>query len=153
MLLYRISKEKYIRDLSGEGARIYGGRWNRPGVSALYTSQHRSLALLELLVHFTSKKALKNNYSFISLEVPDNEITEISKDEIPTDLHKTNNRKLWEITELYFFDKNTLALKVPSVLVKNEFNVILNPSHANYKNINILDTESAFLDERYASLL
>jgi RES domain-containing protein len=153
MELHRISKEKYISDLSGEGAKIYGGRWNKPGTAALYTSQHRSLALLELLVHFTSKKALRNHYSFISLEIPEKEIINIGMDEIPHDFHRTNNRELWELTEHYFFKKNVLALKVPSMLVKNEFNVILNPTHAFYTKIKASKPEAAFLDERYANLL
>jgi RES domain-containing protein len=151
MILHRISKDKYIHDLSGEGARLYGGRWNKPGIAALYTSQHRSLALLELLVHFTSKKALKTHYSFISLDVPDIQILEIKMEEIPSDFHRTNNKSLWDLTEHYFYQKKVLALKVPSVLVSNEFNVIINPNHDNFKKIKVMDTESAFLDKRYAS--
>lgn len=152
MQLYRICKKKYAQDLSGEGAKLYGGRWNRPGVSALYTSQHRSLALLELIVHFTSKKALKNSYCFITLEVPSESIHEVSFDQIPEDFLKINNRKLWELTDYYFFDLKALAIQVPSVLIKNEFNVILNPQHEKFKEVKPTSFEPAFIDERYSKM-
>lgn len=47
MRVYRIAKTKYIRDLSGTGARIYGGRWNKKGLGILYTSENRALATVE----------------------------------------------------------------------------------------------------------
>ncbi|MBM2839324.1 MAG: family phosphorylase, partial [Deltaproteobacteria bacterium] len=51
MDLFRIAKTKYINDLSGNGARVYGGRWNEKGVAVIYTSESRALAALEFLVH------------------------------------------------------------------------------------------------------
>ncbi len=51
MKVFRIAKKEFIADLSGEGARLYGGRWNKKGSSVLYTSESRSLATVEYLVH------------------------------------------------------------------------------------------------------
>jgi|GEM_PF-4679954 len=65
MIVYRIAQTKYAQDITGSGAKKYGGRWNRPGVAALYTSQQRSLCMLELLVHFNAQAAFKQDYSFI----------------------------------------------------------------------------------------
>lgn len=111
------------------------------------------MALLELLDHFTSKKALRNAYSFISIEIPDEEIHYINLKDLPLDFHKTNKSELWKMTDDLFFRKKTLAIKVPSILIKNEFNVILNPTHPLYNKINVLAKEPAFLDAHYASLL
>lgn len=51
MKLYRIAQTAHIKDLSGTGARLYGGRWNEKGVGVVYTSESRALAILEYLVH------------------------------------------------------------------------------------------------------
>ncbi|MCA9448346.1 MAG: RES family NAD+ phosphorylase, partial [Candidatus Omnitrophica bacterium] len=55
MEVFRVAREAYKTDLSGTGARINGGRWNSPGKAVLYTSENRSLAILETLVHITSR--------------------------------------------------------------------------------------------------
>ncbi|MBK8348315.1 MAG: RES family NAD+ phosphorylase [Saprospiraceae bacterium] len=90
MEVYRITREKYAADLTGEGARLYGGRWNRPGVAALYTSEARSLAILELLVHFNSAEALKMKYVFITLTLNEKMwrhwIGSTLKKEVPTSM-------------------------------------------------------------------
>src|SRR4051812_18031854 len=59
---WRIVKEKHARTaFSGEGARIFGGRWNSPGISIVYCSEHLSLAALEILVH-TVPIAVRDKY-------------------------------------------------------------------------------------------
>src|SRR6185437_7258231 len=68
---YRITQEKYAEDLSGNGSRIFGGRWNSEGVFALYTSSSRSMALLETLAHTPAKMLNANNYQLITLSLPD----------------------------------------------------------------------------------
>ena len=70
MLLYRIAKKKFVEDLSGYGARLYGGRWNDKGYSALYTSSSLSLAMCETLVH-CDKSVVPQNMFFAELELPD----------------------------------------------------------------------------------
>jgi len=51
MDLFRVTRKKYIDDLSGEGSRLYGGRWNHKGAAVIYTSESISLAAMEVLVH------------------------------------------------------------------------------------------------------
>lgn len=51
MFVYRIAKSQYVNDLSGEGSRLHGGRWNNKGYSMIYTAENRSLATVEYLVH------------------------------------------------------------------------------------------------------
>ena len=61
MELYRITQEKYADDFSGNGARLYGGRWNSEGLYAVYTSASRALALLETLAHVPAKMLQEKN--------------------------------------------------------------------------------------------
>lgn len=149
MNVFRIAKSNYIQDLSGEGARIYGGRWNRPGVAVLYTSQARSLAMLELIVHFSALNAMKEQYSFLSLSIPNEFIETIDLNLLRNIQFGLNNNKLWEITEDYFFRKNILALKVPSILIPEEFNVLLNPQHPNYQLIKKISIMEIDIDDRF----
>ena len=149
MKVYRIAKTLYVNDLSGEGARLHGGRWNRPGVPVLYTSQARSLALLELIVHFAAYNAIKDSFSFLSLEIPDVEIISIDNQLLKGNKFDLNNQKLWEISEHYFFKENVFGIKVPSILIPEESNIILNPFHPNFKQIKKISIDSIDLDERF----
>src|SRR5665213_3114986 len=82
MVLYRIVKCSYANDLSGTGARLYGGRWNSEGKSAIYLASSRSLAVLEVLVHLPPLM-IPDNYCLVEIEVPDNSITHIEIEDLP----------------------------------------------------------------------
>ncbi|MGR3810088.1 RES family NAD+ phosphorylase [Jiulongibacter sp. NS-SX5] len=148
MIVHRITQSKYIDDLSGEGAKLYGGRWNALGISALYTAQYKSLALLELIVHFNSKAAFKKTYEFISLEIPSKYVYEIEAKNLPNNFTETNNQLLWKLTEPFYSQPNYLAMKVPSVLVSGEFNYVLNPRSRHFSKVKVSSKEPAFLDSR-----
>jgi RES domain-containing protein len=151
MDLFRISQSKYINDLTGAGAKLYGGRWNRPGVAALYTSQARSLALLELIVHFNSKTAFQMNFSFLHLQIDDSLVSEIDQNLLPHSFLDVNDERLWDITDQYF--ANSLAIKVPSVVIPQEYNVILNPIHEHYHKISVKNIEQISFDSRFKQIL
>ena len=68
MLVYRIAKSKYIHDLSGMGARLYGGSWNHKGVAEVYTSESRALATVEYLVH-VPLSIIPNDLSIVTLAI------------------------------------------------------------------------------------
>ena len=148
MYTYRICRSVYANDLSGIGAKIYGGRWNRPGLAVLYTSFARSLAILELLVHFESRDALKLPYSIMKIHVPDEKIIWLDKSLLPNDAIKMNDTRLWDITQEYFIMQNTLALVVPSMVVPQEYNILLNPQHPQYHDCKVEQVENFQLDGR-----
>lgn len=148
MLVYRICRSNYAGDMSGNGAKLYGGRWNRPGVAVLYTSFARSLAVLELLVHFNSRAALHMPYSLMQIFVPDDLLITLETKLLPKDKLAINDVRLWKILDDQFFNKNVLALKVPSMIIREEFNILLNPMHPQYSECKVEKHESFSLDER-----
>jgi RES domain-containing protein len=153
MELFRITKTKYVDDINGTGAKTYGARWNRPGVAALYTSEARSLAMLELIVHFASKQAFTEEYSFLNLELNKDLVVNLDRTLLPKGEIYINDNRLWDITEYYFFKQNALAIRVPSVLISQEFNIIINPVHSNFNQLIVKNTEKVNLDERFKNIL
>ena len=82
MLLYRIGAAQYTNDLTGEGARLNGGRWNHPGISCIYAGESRAIVLLEYSAH-VSIHYIKRALSFTTLYVPGNSITTIKISDLP----------------------------------------------------------------------
>jgi RES domain-containing protein len=70
MIVYRIAKTRHIRDLSGIGAKLHGGKWNNKGTGIVYTSESRSLATVEYLVHVPIS-IIPGDLSIASIEIPD----------------------------------------------------------------------------------
>lgn len=139
MFVYRISKTKYINDLSGTGAKLYGGRWNEKGIPLVYTSSSISLAILESLVHFSFNMA-PPDMSIATIYIPDN-IFESSMDiksfgKLPNSWNENlPNPKTQQFIKKWINNKNSLILKVPSAINSREFNYLINPLH---KDINLI---------------
>ncbi len=151
MQVYRITKQKYAKDISGRGAELYGGRWNPIGIPALYTSENRALCALELLVH-TPKEMLPPSYSILSLDIPKSLVNQIIT------LHVNKLGKGWdslqpenwsmEIGKKYFQDLNAFGIRVPSTIIKEENNIILNPLHEKFQDIKIISISEFKIDQR-----
>jgi RES domain-containing protein len=150
MLVYRLAKEKYIRDLSGTGARLYGGRWNRKGTPLLYSSEHTSLAILELLVH-TPHTLLPTNISLLTLFIPDElEIRTLEIENLAANWQQyPAPDSLAEMGTHWIKSQESVAIKVPSVVVPNEWNILLNPDHPEFKKIDIKSVSPFQLDSRF----
>lgn len=139
MFVYRISKTKYINDLSGTGAKLYGGRWNEKGIPLVYTSSSISLAILESLVHFSFNMA-PPDMSIATIYIPDN-IFESSVDiksfgKLPNSWNENlPNPKTQQFIKKWINNKSSLILKVPSAINSREFNYLINPLH---KDINLI---------------
>lgn len=150
MIVYRIAQTKYAQDITGSGAKKYGGRWNRPGVAALYTSQQRSLCMLELLVHFNAQAAFKQDYSFMTIDIGESDMVDLSHMQYTASDLFLNNESLWRITDKHFAIDKKSAIKVPSVIIPQEFNIIINPEHSSFGANNLKQIEKAVVDHRLA---
>jgi RES domain-containing protein len=149
MKVYRIAKERYIKDLSGEGARISGGRWNRKGTSVLYTAENRSLATVEYLVHLPIALIPKDTY-IAELTVPDHiEYEQIEIEDLPPQWTVyPAPLVLAGIGEEWVRKGETLLLKVPSSVVRGEWNILINPKHRLLKEVELTNAEPYNFDER-----
>lgn len=140
----------YDEDLSGNGARIYGGRWNSAGVSALYAASSRSLALLETLAHTPAKMLQLKTYILAELFIPDTVLQEIIliKD-LPagwdaTDIHDYTTK----VGDAFMQANKKLVLTVPSVLMPEENIYVINPLHAEMRKVKILHKRPVSFDRR-----
>ncbi len=146
MIIYRLATSKYANDLSGEGASIFGGRWNPVGNKALYCSQNISLSILEILAR-ANKTINPPDYQLIFIEFPDNKITTIQLSQLKSGWKQHIEYTQW-IGEEFLKDNKFLIMQVPSAIVEREYNYILNPLHTEYKRVKIINTEPLDLDKR-----
>jgi len=149
MRLFRIAKKRFIEDLTGEGARLYGGRWNKRGSNVLYTSESRSLATVEYLVHLPIS-ILANDVCIAEIEVQDNVgIQTVEIGQLPSFwMTYPAFPELAAIGEKWKKESSDLILKVPSVVVKNEWNYLLNPNHPEFHDVKIISIEEYIFDQR-----
>lgn len=155
MDLFRIAQDKFAEDLSGNGARLFGGRWNSEGYFAVYTSTTRALALLETLAHTPAKMFDTKVYQLITLTVPDNLfIEEIVLSQIPEGWDAPDARGITKkLGDAFFKSKKGLLLSVPSVLVKEELNYVFNPLHPDMRKVKISNKRRVDFDKRVGANL
>jgi len=146
MIIYRLSTGKFANDISGIGARLNGGRWNPVGIDALYTSEYISLCILEILVR-ANKYTSPDSYTLISIEVPQSDIYEIQLQKLKTSWQHDVDYTQWIGAE-FFKNNQSLILKVPSAIVPQEHNFLINPLHVDFKKVKVLKTELLELDKR-----
>ncbi|MDY6934824.1 MAG: RES family NAD+ phosphorylase [Spirochaetota bacterium] len=149
MQVFRIAKTRYINDLTGSGAKAYGGRWNRKGYGVIYTSESRSLATLEYLVH-VPLSIIPTGLSIACIEIPDDIIPKlISIDDLPLNWRDYPAPPgLAELGTDWVLSRDSLLLRIPSVIVENESNVLINPIHPEINNVAISRVESYTFDNR-----
>ena len=147
MIVYHFSHARYAKDISGEGARLKGGRWNNKGIPALYTSEHISLGLLEVLANANTIEELQS-IRLMAIEVPDNlKMQTITLQQLKKSWHYDFEYTQWLGSEL-LRENNAVILKYPSAVVQTEHNFIINPLHKDFKKIKLIDSSSFYFDER-----
>ena len=146
---WRIVKEKHAKSaFSGEGARIYEGRWNSAGVRMVYCSEHLSLAALEILVH-TQPVMVRDKFRAFRVTWDDALMRTIELKKLP---------KGWNVQPPGLASKNigdewirserSAVLAVPSIIVPQERTFLLNPKHRDFAKIKIKDERDFALDSR-----
>jgi len=143
---YRLVKKKHAhRAFDGEGARLYGGRWNSPGVSVVYTSDSLALCCLEVFVNLPSYDLLKDfvyiKLTFDETLVQDGNLRE-GWNERP--VSKVSQR----IGDKWIGEQRSTLLRVPSVIVPEGNNYLINFNHQDFKQIKIGDSISLDFDPR-----
>ena len=125
---WRLSAPEFARTvdemLSGEGARLFGGRWNSPGLAAVYLGDSLALAGMELLVHLGNLDILKT-YRKMPVYIPEALVMHIEPDELPAGSRATTRA----IGDRWLVSGQSVVLQVPSAVVVGESNFIVNPNH------------------------
>ena len=121
---------------TGEGARLYGGRWNHKGIPIVYTAASQSLAMLEMLVQ---DEPLRAHYMMIPATLPDSLVIEhIDPTRLPADWRDPLAReRLQAMGSEWARLKNSAVLAVPSAVIPAETNYLLNPVHPAFSKIKI----------------
>ena len=152
--VYRIQKQRFADTmLSGEGARLYGGRWNPEGVPLVYTSASPELALLETLVHLDGTPLSDlPPYVQVTIALPDNSIEIISETELPPDWHEQpapDHLARFLLPRLRP-DSPYLGFAVPSVVLDGSptRNVLLNPLHPLMQQVQLATVVPLNFDSR-----
>ncbi len=129
---YRLVKARHADDpFSGIGAETFGGRWNPPGVKAVYFSSSKALATLETVVHAGAELLRQSQFVMLSVEVPEEEIAQLAAPHLPDQWWKYQEQEQTQAIGAAFLDLSqgqVLMLTVPSTLT-GEDNAILNPDH------------------------
>ena len=146
MIVYRFTPVQYSNDISGEGSRIYGGRWNSIGLPVVYTSSTISLSLLEILVYSASYDQLQNNI-LVRIEVPDTASSVISGSALPAKWLNDPDYSRY-IGDEFLIQKKSLLLRVPSAIIPEEYNILINPLHPDFKKVKISSAKKFEFDGR-----
>jgi RES domain-containing protein len=148
MLLYRIGHSMFANKLDGEGAKINGGRWNDIGTPCIYTSVTKALALLEYTCH-TKKHLIPRDLSFVTYEVPDHTIETFTVAQLPGNWKNWPHAKEPRDFGTAFLKANrSLLYCLPSVVIEEEMNYIINPLHPDIGRVKIISIKDYAYDLR-----
>jgi RES domain-containing protein len=147
MWVYRLSKPKYADDLSGTGAAIAGGRWNKKGRTVFYCSEAPALALIEIVVNIPPM--FQPDLQLLTLEIPDEKVKSIEREKLPENwFHYPAPRILAEIAEEYYKNQELIGVKVPSAVVHQQYNILINPRSNHFSEIKIISSAPFIFDPR-----
>jgi RES domain-containing protein len=149
MIVFRLCRNKYSNDLSGQGAEKSGGRWNSKGTPMVYTSESRALCLAETAVNLPLD-FLPADFTMVSISIPDTDlIRTLEVVSLPPDWNQfPHSFATQKLGDEFILQGNFLALKVPSSVVPLEFNVLINPRHPLMKHVKVIDVSAFVIDVR-----
>ncbi len=149
MKVFRLTKAKYAGELSGIGAAKFGNRWNSKGIEMIYTAGCRALAVTEILVHLPTG-LIPKDMMMLQINIPDDMNMQVLDTKIlPQDWHVFPPRvATQQLGDAFVLKNRYTVLKVPSAVVKGDFNYLLNPNHPDFERIKIISQEPFGFDVR-----
>lgn len=147
---FRLTKrERSNTCFDGEGARLFGGRWNSKGQRAVYTSVSQSLAILETLVHLDSHEIIAKKYCFRTAQFDDSLCESVDVTNLPrgwdNDMPINATR---DIGDRWLLEHRSAVLIVPSVISPAESNYLFNPEHPDFPSITLGPTKDFAFSQR-----
>jgi len=150
---FRLCRADYLPSaLSGEGARLYGGRWNSVGTAMIYTSSSLSLATLEVLVHLEDPQVFSRHFAWLEVLIPENSIEVLDPAMLPAGWDAgAIGPGSQQLGDRWLRSATSAALAVPSVVTPGELNYLLNPAHPRFAEIRRGPARRFRLDQRLLS--
>ena len=150
MVLYRICNCKHADDVSGTGAKLFGGRWNSVGVPMHYMAATRALAALEVLAN---KSTMPNalNLCLTVFEVPEGHMETLKVQDLPKNWRQyPSDDPIKKIGDDFVKRQKALLLAVPSAIIADEYNYLMNVQHPLAASLKIIEIKPFTFDERLA---
>lgn len=145
MKVFRLTKSKFASDLSGEGSKLYGGRWNHKGIPCVYLGSSRAMCVLEFSVH-VKREEIPDDLVFVEIILPQCEILELSVNNLPEEWSELHISR--DIGSSILKENKYLVFQVPSAIIPEESNYILNPLHPDFSKVIINNISTFQLDNR-----
>lgn len=152
MEIYRLSHSNFT-DLSGAGGLYGSGRWHEKGTLACYAATSRSLAALERLVHESIEDMPM--LTMMTIWFPDDvKVLRFTHSELPNGWDNLPDSGVArEFSKAFFSENSYLLLQVPSAVIRDEFNYIINPKHPDFEKIRIVDKRDYYYDARLQKMI
>lgn len=152
MKAYRLVKTAYAASaLDGEGARLFGGRWNSKGTRVAYLSDSPALAALEILVHTRSPEDLAD-YLLFELTFSAALVETMGTGGLPPDWRElTLSTSTQAIGDRWVEEARSVLLALPSAVVSQQCNFLLNPAHPEISRVEVGEAQPFSFDPRLAT--
>lgn len=153
MLTYRLARQQHLASpLDGEGARRWGGRWNRPGHRLVYLADHPATAILETVVHLTDPTLAPTDYFLLTVDVPDATVIvadRIDPDTLPPDWREEGSVACQRAGHAWLGGVPHAAVCwAPSAVIPGERNLLLDPEHAEAGAVRVITQQPFVFDPR-----
>jgi len=143
-----VTKEKAASAFDGEGARLYGGRWNSAGVPMVYASEHQSLAALEVRVHI-DKTGMRKLYKCFAFQFDENLMEKLRVASLPRDWQQEPPPpSLQQLGDNWVKTGRSVILAVPSVVIPKELNYLISPRHPVFAKLKFQPPTDFAFDQR-----
>lgn len=146
---FRIVRDKYKQDMTGEGAKRFGGRWNQVGTAMLYTASNRALATLQTLIHL-SQQQQTDDYVLVQYTIPgDVKVKVVYESDLPTNwqnMYQSGYTK--DYGSIWVRSDVSCILSVPSAIIPSEREYLFNPWHKDFGKIAIKKVDTFSFDPR-----
>ena len=153
MNVYRIARNRHLKDdLKGIGASIAPGRWNHKDIFCIYTAESRALTLVEHMANVTKESYISSLFTLRTFFLPDECILKIDITDLPKNWReKPPPVSTREFGATLLQSKQKPAYVLPSVIIPQEFNIIIDPLHPDIKKLKIIGDEPLDFDLRLKS--
>ena len=143
MILWRLTRRVHLDvALRGVGAARFGGRWNSPGIAIGYTATSLELAVLELLVN-TDLDVIPDDYVCVEYRIDDHHIVSLDPAQVAQDWSKwpPYPRSTQRLGDAWVAARTSLGLRVPAAVLPVRYNVLINPQHPGFEDIERIDVQ------------